>query len=282
MNYIFGLFDVLGFTSFCENCEFRNAERVLKVMDDFETEIPELLLHSLDAGNDTPQEKIDLLKKRLKWLTFSDTIFVALPLELSGDAEGVKFNLIFFTILTAYINRRMFEIGLPVRGTVHIGDVLISKRCFAGKAVMEAHKLSAKCQVAATVVSNETHELLIKMFSESKGFHFMYVDSIVECDVPTKVAQLPNSRLWSTNSEKMKTLCWFFLEMGRIERFIVPADLHRYVHDKFTAHGKKLSGENEKMKAFNTAKLFQDWKDASKNRQYCQHVSMTANYIAPA
>lgn len=45
MNCIFGLFDVLGFTSFCENCDWLRAERVLKVMDDFETEIHEILLH---------------------------------------------------------------------------------------------------------------------------------------------------------------------------------------------------------------------------------------------
>ena len=278
MNYIFGLFDVLGFTSFCENCDSRDAERVLKMMDDFETEIPEILLHELDAKNDTPQEKIDLLKNRLKWLTFSDTIFVAMPLELSGHPDAVKFNLIFFTILAAYINRKMFEIGLPVRGAIHVGDVLISKRCFAGKAVMEAHRLSAKCQVAATVVSNETHELLFKIFSEPKGYHFMYKDSIVECDVPTGTAQL-SKLLVGNSSEKMKTLCWFFLEMGRIKRFEIPPDFNAYVHEKFTAHGKKLSGDKETMKAFNTAKLFQDWK-ATSNGQYRQQVAMTANKIA--
>jgi hypothetical protein len=119
MNCIFGLFDVLGFTSFCENCNFHNAESVLKTMDDFETEIPEILLDGLDANNNTPQGKKEQVKSRLKWLTFSDTIFVAMPIDLSVQPDTLKFNLIFFTILVAYINRRMFEIGLPVRGAVH-------------------------------------------------------------------------------------------------------------------------------------------------------------------
>ena len=117
------LYDVLGFTSFCENCDFQNAERVLKIMDDFEAVIPEILLHDLDARKNVTQDKIDLIKNRLKWLTFSDTIFVAMPFEPSDHPNAVKFNLIFFMILAAYINRRMFEIGLPVRGTVHVGDV---------------------------------------------------------------------------------------------------------------------------------------------------------------
>ena len=278
MNCIFGLFDVLGFTSFCENCDLRNAERVLKVMDDFEAEIPEILLHGLDAKNSTPQDKIDLLKSRLKWLTFSDTIFVAMPLDLGAHPDAVKFNLIFFTILAAYINRRMFEIGLPVRGAVHIGDVLISKRCFAGKAIMDAHRLGGKCQLAATVVSDEIHALFSRFFSEPKGYHFMYADSIIECDVPTGTTQLSKSLL-GNSSEKMKTLCWFFLEMGRMERFVVPTDLNSFVREKFMAHGKKLSGEKEIMKAVNTVKLFQDWKAAS-NTQYRQQVAMTSREVA--
>ncbi len=263
MNCIFGLFDVLGFTSFCENCDFGNAERVLKVMDDFETEVPELLLHGLDEKNDTPQDKINEVKERLRWLTFSDTIFVALELKATDKPDTIKFNLIFFAILAAYINRRMFELGLPMRGAVHVGDVMISKRCFVGKAIMDAHRLGAQCQLAGTVVSNEAYALIFKTFVEPKVFHSMYEDAIIEHDVPTGTEQLSNSLVGST-CQKMKTLCWFFLEMGRMEHFVVPVDLNDYVRAKFTAHGKQLSGEKEQMKAFNTVNLFQTWKATSK------------------
>src|SRR6185503_1367249 len=114
MNCIFGLFDVLGFKSFCENCDPREAETVFKIMDEFEEEIPEMLLTALDVRKSATKEKKDVLKKKLRWLTFSDTIFVALPYELSGHPEELKFNLLFFSMLVAYINLRMFEIGLPV------------------------------------------------------------------------------------------------------------------------------------------------------------------------
>ncbi|HEY3914883.1 MAG TPA: hypothetical protein VGN61_10395, partial [Verrucomicrobiae bacterium] len=266
MNCIFGLFDVLGFTSFCENCDFPSAERVLKIIDDFETKVPELLLRGLDPENNVPQEKIDLVKKRLKWLTFSDTVFVAMPLEQSDHPEATKFNLIFFTILTAYINRKMFELGLPLRGTVHVGDVVVSQRCFAGKAIVNAHNLSKKCQVAATVVSDEAYKLLFDVFSEPKGYHFMYKEMIIEADVPVDITSIPNSSLFGNSSEKMKTLCWFFLEMGRIERFITPTNLNEYVHSRFTAHGKKLTSHKATMKALNTAQLFQVWGAASDAR----------------
>src|ERR1700722_17864863 len=173
MNCIFGIFDVLGFTSFCESCDFQNAEKVLKIMDDFETEIPDILLVGLDTKNSIPQEKAEIVKRRLRWLTFSDTIFVAMPYDLSAHPDTLKFNLVFFTILTAYINRRMFEIGLPVRGALHMGDVLISKRCFAGKAIVEAYKLAKKFQIAGTVISEQINTFIFNQFPIQGGFQMM-------------------------------------------------------------------------------------------------------------
>jgi hypothetical protein len=49
MNCIFGLFDILGFTSFCEHCDSHNAETVFKIMDDFELEIPKMVFAGLDT-----------------------------------------------------------------------------------------------------------------------------------------------------------------------------------------------------------------------------------------
>ena len=60
--------------------------------------------------------------------------------------------------------------------------------------------------------------------------------------------------------------------MGRIEQFTIPLDLNRFITEKFTAHGKKLSGEKEKLKAINTEKLFTDWKVAN-HRDYQKSIS---------
>ena len=238
MNCIFGIFDVLGFTSFCENCSPESAEAVLKIMDDFEAEIPEILLAGLDTKNSAPQEKTDIVKKRLRWLVFSDTIFVAMPYGSSEHPDKLKFNIIFFTVLVAYINRRMFEIGLPVRGAVHVGDVTVSKRCFAGKAIAEAHRLGQRVQIAGTIISEKANEFIFGIFSPAAGFHMMFSHLIIECDVPTGTKQV-SEFIWTNDSEKMRTLCWFYLQMGRIERFNIPSDLNHFITDKFTAHGKK-------------------------------------------
>lgn len=127
---------------------------------------------------------------------------------------------------------------------------------------MDAHKLSAQCQLAATVVSDETYALMSKRFVEGRVFDSMFKDAIIEHD-PTGINQLSSSLVGNT-SKKMKTLCWFFLEMGRMEPFVVPADLDTFVQTKFMAHGTQLSGEKEQMKAFNTITLFKAWKATAK------------------
>jgi DNA-directed RNA polymerase sigma subunit (sigma70/sigma32) len=103
----------------------------------------------------------------------------------------------------------------------------------------------------------------------------MYSRLIVECDIPTGTRQVSLS-LSGNDSQKMKTLCWFFIEMGQIGRFMIPSDLDTYVREKFTAHGKKLPDGKEIMKAFNTARLFEHWKAAS-STQNRQQVVMGAN-----
>jgi hypothetical protein len=252
MNCIFGLFDVLGFSGFCENCDPHNAEKVLKIMDDFETDIPKMVWAKFDPDNSAPQEKKDLVTSRLRWLIFSDTIFVAMPID---DPDELKFNLFFFTLLAAFINRRMFEIGLPLRGAVHIGDVIISKRCFAGKAIVDAHRLGQKVQIAGTVISEQANAFIFNAGS-------MISNLIIECDVPTGTKRLLKI-LWCNSSRKMKTLCWFYLQLGPNDRFNIPSDLNRFIIDKFTAHGKKLSSNKERIKVSNTEKLFADWKAAN-------------------
>ncbi len=176
-----------------------------------------------------------------------------MPIAALDHPEKLKFNLTFFTILVTYINRRMFEIGLPVRGAVHIGDVIISKRCFAGKAIVDAHTLAKRTKIAGTVISEQANAFIFESIPARSGFDSMLSTLIIECGVLSDI----------NTSEKIKTLCWFYLQMGRTERFNIPSDLKRFITEQFTAHGKTLSGDEEKRKVSNTEKLFEDWKSAN-------------------
>ena len=53
---------------------------------------------------------------------------------------------------------------------------------------MEAHRLSEKCQLAGAIVSDKAHKFIFSVFGEPKGYHSMYSQLIVECDVPTGIS----------------------------------------------------------------------------------------------
>ena len=252
MNCIFGLFDILGFKSFCENCDPKSSEVVLAILDGFETDVPEMVWLELGSGQKPPPDKVAIISNRLRWLTFSDTVFVAMPLEDSAHPDELKFNLIFFAILVKYFNRRMFEIGLPVRGCLDIGEVFLGKRSFAGKAIADAYEFGQQPQAAVTLVSNQANKFLFDVFSNRGGFRDMFENMIVECQIPTK----------NGASEKLKTLCWFYLHLGRSNPFTIPNDLNKFITEQFTALGKTL-GEKDKAKIVNTEKLFKDWQAAN-------------------
>ena len=241
-------------------------------MDDFETDIPKMVLEALDTQNNTPSEKKKILIDRLHWLTFSDTVFVALPYDLSAKPQKIKFDLIFFTILAIYINRRMFEIGLPMRGAIHIGDVKLSRRCFAGKAIVEAHTLGAQFQAAVTAISEQANALIFNTFMEREPVRFLFSQSMVECDIPTGIKDVSQFIACNT-SVKAKTLCWFYFKMGSIAPFNIPSDLHSYITGRFTANGKTLPSYKEKLKVANTVKLFKDWM-AANHTQYEHEVRL--------
>ena len=80
----------------------------------------------------------------------------------------------------------------------------------------------------------------------------MFEDMIVECEIPTK----------NKTSEKLKTLCWFYLNLGKTNPFEIPNDLNKFIIEKFTSLGKTLT-EKEKPKITNTEKLFKDWQAAN-------------------
>jgi hypothetical protein len=146
----------------------------------------------------------------------------------------------------------MFEIGLPVRGCVHLGEVFLGKRSFAGKAIADAYEFGQQPQAAVTVVSSEASSFLLHAFSNRGGFREMFENMIVECEIPTK----------NNPSEKFKTLCWFYLNLGRANPFDIPDDLNKFITEQFTALGKTLE-EKDKAKITNTEKLFKDWKAAN-------------------
>src|SRR5580704_1600616 len=142
MDCIFGFFDILGYKSFCENCDDEKAMHVLSLIEGFKSEMVRLLTMGFTAK----PELIERTITPIKWLTFSDSIFLAIPINMDVSEEVRFQQLTVFVTTCIVLNGTMFHYGLPVRGVIHRGNVLMGNIGLAGKGIVEAAELERKIE----------------------------------------------------------------------------------------------------------------------------------------
>jgi hypothetical protein len=138
---------------------------------------------------------------------------------------------------------------------------------------VEAHALGQRIQVAATIISEKANTFISRFFPPSAPFASMFSNLIIECVVPTGTKML-SEHICGNVTEKVQTLCWFYMDIGLIEPFGISENFNSYITNKFTAHGKRLATEREVAKIVNTERLFSDWKTAN-NQAYRGSVSLS-------
>lgn len=233
---LIAVFDVLGFKSFCQhNTDQKVAEEVLTTID----MVPEGMVEhlSLTLGQGKNPEKARELVSNIIWLVFSDTVLVTLP-----QAEDASPDLVvIFFLGCAIFNRLMFDRGLPIRGSVHLGDFLLGNRCVAGRVVVEALDQVHELEAACTVISNDTWAHIHDRFHNDKKWS------------PFLLGMFPRNPIRCKSGTRMlATLNWFRVRIGNMPE---PPDLKKYVMDSFLAHGKQLNA-SAFAKARDTAELF--------------------------
>lgn len=156
MKTIVGFFDILGYTSFLENSETEIIARsVLKIINS----IPKVVKD--EASLIFP----DILNKyqEINFLVFSDSILMTLELESPSITIGNYNKWSRFIICAVFLYRMLLTSGLPVRGAISHGDIVIDKNCFAGEPIVNAYKLSTNLNLSATVVADESGEFAKKL-----------------------------------------------------------------------------------------------------------------------
>ena len=235
-----GVFDVLGFQSFCaNNSDQKIAEEVLRYIDFVPEGMPELLARSLSRGQIKTYEHAKALLSHIKWLVFSDTIVVVLP-----NAEKEKDLLREYVAACAILNRTMFERGLPVRGAMHLGEFVIGNRCIAGRVVVEALHQVHLIEAACTVLSNDVWAHLQDRFNTDEIGDSLLRGLLPRSSVPCK-----------DGAKTLTTLNWLNISIGEATD---PKNTYEFVMEQFLAHGKQLDTAAH-TKARNTADIFSAW-----------------------
>jgi hypothetical protein len=243
---IFGLFDILGFKTFSENSDLNQSRKVLEWLDSLD-EIFKAQFLNMYQTHLGEFETLSFLNE-FHWLIFSDTIFFALPFRDNPNSETERTKLFFFILISAIVNRRMFEIGFPLRGIIHTGEFVVTKKCFAGKPVMDAFKRVQDMKIAACAFSSEATAYINNNIPSSHPAGMFLPALMVEFPIPNQSGQV----------EKLHTINWLSLFYpGRINPNL--ENVHGFVANQFQAPGKQIENEDVQKKLKNTQELLVHW-----------------------
>ena len=233
---LIAVFDVLGFRSFCENNSDPNiTEEVLKNID----LVPEGmagLLSTAFGANGNPEAARKLVLK-IEWLVFSDTILAILP-----NAEMASRDMLTaYLVACATLNRVMFDRGLPIRGSVHLGDFLLGNRSIAGRVLVQALDQVRELEAACTAISCEVWVMLQERFQGDDTLSSIFMGMLPRYPIRCK-----------SGVRTIAALNWFNVRIGDTPN---PQDMQKYVMDCFLDHGKQLDA-SAFAKARDTVELF--------------------------
>jgi len=191
-------FDILGYQNLLERNEPEKiAEEVLPIL----TNIGDRVKQDLDLChksaildikeknkkseyNDIVQALEDrhkMIIERMRWLIFSDTVLLALPIE-EGDQDIVNMSWFIFIMASSALQANLFRAGLPVRGAIDFGKFFIKDTCFAGRTIVNTYQLCSQLEIAACVFSeNATIE-----FRRLELFDYWMDNIVSEYLIPMK------------------------------------------------------------------------------------------------
>ncbi len=163
---LIGFFDILGYQNLLERNEPEIiAEEVLLILIDMKEKIQlsvmENLINSLDSENRDMARKdrnniITAISNNIlsmDWLVFSDTILLTLPIDQTSVHEQRLLPWMIFFAASKLVQKELFDAGLPARGAIDYGKYFIKESCFAGRTIVNAHKLCSQIELSACVLS---------------------------------------------------------------------------------------------------------------------------------
>lgn len=152
------LFDILGYQNLLTRNEPETiAEEVIPILLGMREKVANILTqYPLDG---IVKELRDAVIEEMKWLSFSDTILLALPVSQDkwpNDKFNTRevFTWMYFLMATQLVHRELFSAGLPARGAVDYGKYYVKETCFAGRTIVSAYQLCQQIEMSACVLTD--------------------------------------------------------------------------------------------------------------------------------
>lgn len=176
-----------------------------------------------------------LVREEMDWLLFSDSILVSLPLDADEDIFLLGTRLVGFVEVCAVLLRRMFDVGLPLRGGVSFGEFFIQDTYFAGQPIIDAYQHAESLDLSGCVLAPNVERMYgqMKQHALDAGFEAsmrgMLDQLCVSYHIPKKGDRV----------EKGLMVNWVNLPMRFFDG--LPSDLREYVYSSFVAHNKDVA-----------------------------------------
>lgn len=238
-----GFFDILGYQQMLLANDVSSTARIVV---DVLSEVPDNVVsgvlgeqglekeEGLESWPDFQRYFQGLVRDEIGWLLFSDSILVSLPLKTDQDIVYWGTSVVGFMQVCAFLQRKMFDVGLPLRGGVSFGEFFIQDTYFAGRPIIDAYQHSESLELSGCVLAPSAERMYAQMQQHA-------VDAGYEESIRGMLDQLCVSYLIPKKRDRVETglmVNWVNLPM----RFFagLPSDLREFVYSSFVAHNKDV------------------------------------------
>lgn len=238
-----GLFDILGYQQMLLANDVASTARIVV---DVLGEVPNHVVSELfeDQGLE-PAENLDawselepyfksVVREEMDWLLFSDSILVSLPIDLDDGISIWGTRVVAFVEVCSFLLRRMFDVGLPLRGGISFGEFFIHDTFFSGRPIIDAYQHAESLELSGCVLAPSAAHLYRQMKQHAD-------DQDDEGSIRRMLDQLCVDYLIPKKHDRVETgsmVNWVNLPMRFFED--LPSDLRQYVYSSFVSHNKDV------------------------------------------
>lgn len=236
-----GLFDILGYQQMLlANDVASTARIVVDVLGEVPNHVVSELFEDqglapaddLEAWSELEPYFESVVREEMGWLLFSDSILVSLPIDLDDGISLWGTKVVAFVEVCSFLLRRMFDVGLPLRGGISFGEFFIHDTFFSGRPIIDAYQHSESLELSGCVLAPSAAHLYRQMKQYA-------IDQDYEGSIRRMLDQLCVDYLIPKKRDRVETgsmVNWVNLPMHFFEG--LPSDLRQYVYSSFVAHNK--------------------------------------------
>jgi len=238
-----GLFDILGYQQMLlANDVASTARIVVDVLGEVPNHVVSELFEDqglepaddLEAWSELEPYFESVVREEMGWLLFSDSILVSLPIDLDDEISLWGTKVVAFVQVCSFLLRRMFDVGLPLRGGISFGEFFIHDTFFSGRPIIDAYQHAESLELSGCALAPSAAHVYRQMKQ-----HAMDQDS--EGSIRRMLDQLCVDYLIPKKGSRVETgsmVNWVNLPMRFFEG--LPSDLRQYVYSSFVAHNKDV------------------------------------------